>query len=77
MGGWGGGGGGGGGLIHPGCLSTQKHSHNVLTGYYYSLIVTGFGKGMDFVHPDPCRSKVKPRPLIGLLETGAWLRIDL
>ena len=34
-------------------------------------------EGIDFVHPDPCRSKVKPRPLISLLETGAWLRIDL
>ena len=23
-----------------------------------------YGYGIDFVHPDPCRSKVKPHPLI-------------
>ena len=28
-------------------------------------------KGMDFVHPDPCRPKVKPHPLIE--ELGKFL----
>ena len=62
-------------------ISSVKYNHCCYTSIHYNSPPTDtdslrslFSMGIDFVHPDPCRSKFKPSPLI---ETGAWLRIDL